>query len=264
MSATPLKNKRVLITRTKTQAKHFAEKISNLGGEPVIIPLISIVSAANEEPLISAMKNIQHFDWLVLTSQNGVDAFFSVFNREHIKNEQIKGLKIAVVGSKTMQAVENIGLGAHLMPEHHYTAEALAEALLGKVKKGERVLMARGNLARNVLPENLMKNGIDVVDVIAYETIMNTEGQNELIKELHEEKLDVITFTSSSTVNHFVQLVKEIDWKTKLRSVCLAAIGPITASTMRHHGLTPDVVAKINTTDGLLDEVISYLNSEAL
>lgn len=258
MSSKPLEGKRILITRTKSQAKRFAENIRDLGGEPVVIPLISIVPPENQQPMLDAVRRIEQFDWLVLTSQNGVKAFFSVLEKEKIAKDQLTHIKIAVVGTKTKQAVENFGFQAYLIPEQHFTAEALIDALLGKIKKGEHVLMARGNLARDLLPEKLNEHGLHVVDVVAYETKLNQEGQKELIEEINNESLDVITFTSSSTVNHFVELLNKIDWKNKLKSTCLAAIGPITANTMNKYEIPPDVVAKVNTTEGLLEEIIHY------
>lgn len=257
-----IKGKRILITRAKSQAESFANKIKTAGGIPVVIPLIAIVPPKQITPLREAVHHLQSYDWLVLTSQNGVEAFFSMIRSEEIPSEFVKRLKIAVVGEKTREPVVAHGFEAHVIPDTDYTAEALVEELLKKIKPGDRIVMARGNLARDVLPRSLRERGFDVHDVVAYETVMNEQAREELIKEVLSEQLDAIAFTSSSTVNHFVRLLGQTNWRNKLINTCLAAIGPITEKTMRKHGLYPDVVAKLNTIDGILHEIEAFFKEK--
>lgn len=262
MSAKPLEGKRILITRAKAQAANFANQIRALGGIPVVIPLIKIHHPTDRTPLVEAVNDMRSFDWLVFTSQNGVKAFFSIVHTEKIPSEWLDNMKIAVVGEKTREPVEVQGFDAHVIPAGDYTAEALADELLKHVKRGERVLFPKGNLARDVLPDSLRQRGIHVEDVVAYETGMNEEAQADLATEVTSERLDVIAFTSPSTVNHFVTLLDSVDWRSKINQTCLAAIGPITERAMHKHGLTPNVVANLNTTEGLLQEVVQFLNNE--
>lgn len=261
-SAKPLEGKRVLITRAKVQAESFANHVRALGGIPVVIPLITIIPPKSVTPFVESVNDMQAFDWLVFTSQNGVEAFFSIARSEEIPPEWLDNMKIAVVGEKTREPVIAHGYDAHVIPAGDFTAEALADELLKHVQRGERVLFPRGNLARDVLPQSLRERGIDVQDVVAYETGINDSAQAELVAEVTAERLDVIAFTSPSTVNHFVALLGSLNWRSKLQQTCLAAIGPITEQAMHKHGLMPDVVAKLNTTDGLLNEIVQYLKNE--
>ncbi len=258
MKSKPLKGKRILITRAKPQAQQFANKVRTLGGIPVVIPLLTIGSPNNVAPMIDSLSRIQQFDWLVLTSQNGVKAFFSLYEELGIHPEKLLKLKIAVVGTKTLEAVVAHGYAGHLIPEGDFTAEALVEALLQKLRRGERVLMARGNLARDVLPDCLRQNGMYVEDVIAYETIINEKAQPDLVYEVIDRTVDAIAFTSSSTVTHFIELLNGYNWREAITNTCLAAIGPITERTMLDNQLTPGVIASVNTTDGLLEEMTAY------
>lgn len=258
MKSKPLKGKRILVTRAKPQAQQFANKVRALGGIPVVIPLLTIRPPNNVDPLIDSLSRIQQFDWLVLTSQNGVRAFFSIYRELGINPKKILELKIAVVGTKTLEAVVAHGYDGHLIPEGDFTAEALVEALLQKLRRGERVLMARGNLARDILPDCLRQNGMYVEDVVAYETIINKNAQSDLVYEVIDRTVDGIAFTSSSTVTHFIELLNHYHWRAAIADTCLAAIGPITEKTMLANQLIPDVVASVNTTDGLLEDMTAY------
>lgn len=258
----PLEGKRILVTRAKAQAERFAASIRKLGGIPVVIPLIRIARPKDVAPLVEAINEIQSFDWLVFTSQNGVKAFFSFMRSEKISAAQLERLNIAVVGEKTRDAVHAYGCLAKVIPSGEYTAESLAAEFLRHVKRGERVLFPRGNLARDVLPKTLREHGVCVHDVIAYETGINEEVRHELQSEVIEGRLDAIAFTSPSTVDHFVTLLHSVNWRSKAAEICLAAIGPITEQMMKKHGLQPHVVAKLNTTDGLLQAIVEFFEKE--
>lgn len=260
-NAKPLEGKRVLVTRAKAQAERFARHIRNLGGSPVVIPLIKIARPNDVTLLVKAIHKLEAYDWLVFTSQNGVETFFSIVREENIPSEWIEKRKIAVVGEKTREPVNRYGYDARVIPSGSYTAESLSAELLKHVKPGERVLFPRGNLARDVLRESLRKHDIHVHDIVAYETRINEDAQTDLIAEVIDKKVDVIAFTSPSTVHHFVTLLDNEDWQASIQDTCLAAIGPITEQAMLKYGLLPNVVAKLNTTEGLLQDVVHYLKN---
>ena len=254
----PLASKRILITRARRQSKRFADQIEAYGGIPIVIPLITIQLPKEKTNVIAAIKRIETFDWLIFTSQNGVQAFFSIAQAERIPFESFQHAKIAVVGKSTENCLRRYGFEADVVPEGEYTAESLAEKLVKRIETNERVLFARGDLARDVLIKSLQKRGIDIVDIVVYENTMNRDVQPDLIAEITNHHIDAVTFTSPSTVNCFVEMLEDIDWRNKLKDTCFAAIGPITERAMLRHGIHPDVVAQTNTTEGLVSALIRY------
>lgn len=257
----PLAGKRILITRAKEQAQDFAQQIKALGGIPIVIPLLSIQSPRDLAPVKRAIRRLDTFNWLVLTSQNGVHRFFQFVKQENGSIQRIGHLKIAVVGEKTLQTLQSYGVSADVVPRDEFTAEALLDCLLPQLEKGDRLLLARGNLARTILPDRLRNNGMEVVDIAIYETVTNRDGQHELRHLLAEKRLDAVAFTSSSTAKHFIHFVEDLDWKRN-DHLCLAAIGPITANTMTDLGIAPTVVAEKNTTEGLIEAIARYFKAK--
>lgn len=254
----PLAGKRILITRARSQAKRFADQIEAFGGIPIVIPLITIQLPADKTAAIASLKQIETFDWLIFTSQNGVKSFFSIAQAQQIPIESFQHVKIAVVGKSTENCLRRYGFEADVVPEGEYTAESLAEKLVNQVQKNERVLFARGDLARDVLIKTLQDHGIDIVDIIVYENTMNRVVQSDLIQAITNHHIDAITFTSPSTVNCFVEMLEDIDWRNRLKNTCFAAIGPITEQAMLRHGIEPDVIAKKNTTEGLVSALVEH------
>lgn len=254
----PLAGKRILITRAREQSKRFSEQIETYGGIPVVIPLITIQLPADKTAVIAALKQIETFHWLIFTSQNGVKSFFSVAQAQKIPFDSFEHVKIAVVGKSTEHCLRRYGFEADIVPDGEFTAESLAEKLVNQIQTNERVLFARGDLARDVLIKTLQNHGIDIVDVVVYENTMNRDVQADLIQEITNHRIDAVTFTSPSTVSYFVEMLEDIDWKNRLKDTCFAAIGPITEQAMLRLGIEPDVVAKKNTAEGLVSALIEY------
>ena len=191
-----------------------------------------------------------------------MQAFFSIAQAQQIPIESFQHIKIAVVGKATENCLRQYGFRADIVPQGEYTAESLAEELVNRVQKHERILFARGDLARDVLIRTLQKCGIDIVDIVVYENVMNRDVQPDLIAEITNHHIDAVTFTSPSTVNYFIKMLEEIDFKKHLNDTCWAAIGPITERAMLRHGIEPDVVAKKNTTEGLVSALIEYFSTK--
>lgn len=244
-----LRGKRVLVTREKAQAKALSQTLERYGAIPVELPLIRIVRAKQAD------HNLLHewhtFDWIVFTSQNGVKYFF-----EAVKDAQPPAWpKVAAVGEKTAKALQKRNVVVDLIP-NEFVAENLAEALKSLLSAHARVLLVKGNLARDTLREQL-SNIADVTDWIVYETTMNEEAKPQLIALLQQRMIDVVTFTSSSTVHSFAHAIAGED--INLSFVTIACIGPITKQTALDLGIPVHVCPHTYTIDAMVEEINQYL-----
>ncbi|MCT8137488.1 uroporphyrinogen-III synthase [Anaerobacillus sp. CMMVII] len=169
--------------------------------------------------------------------------------------------KIAVVGNKTEDALETYGLNADLLPEL-FVAESLAESLVKVLKKSECVLIPRGNLARNVIPKKLREHDIYVKELDVYETVIDEKSKDQLYKAIKNQEIDVVTFTSSSTVDNFVELLAGTNFRNYLEPIIFASIGPITTRTMMKHDLPVHVQPKEYTIEAMLNGVMEKLRED--
>ena len=249
---------RVLVGRARHQASALSAGLKELGAEVLEIPFIEIRPARSYKPFDSALKNISKYEWLILTSVNGVEALEARLKRLKMSPQALAKLKIAAIGPSTRAAVEKLGLKVHIVPKQ-YVAESVVESLRGSVE-GNRVLLARAKVARDVIPSELRKMGARVDVVEAYETVVPKSSQKEIRALMSDPKLrpDVITFTSSSTVRNFVQLLgdktrgQECPRHTDLNGIQFASIGPITSATLRELGLPVHIEAREYTVPGLV------------
>ena len=166
--------------------------------------------------------------------------------------------KICAIGSATAKALQGYGIIADVVPAE-FRAEGILAALEGKVSTEDKVLLPRAAEARNVLPEELGRKGIDVTVVPAYETVAGEADGSEICRQLSEGEIDVITFTSSSTVKNLAKILGE-GAAELINSVKTAAIGPVTAATCREQGIRVDIEAKEYTIDGLVDGLVEALS----
>ncbi|MHB0977102.1 MAG: uroporphyrinogen-III synthase [Candidatus Aquicultorales bacterium] len=252
----PLRDKRVLVTRAGAQAKALSGAISELGGIPVEIPLIKTVPPRSYEALDRAIDRLPAgYDWLVFTSANAVRFFAERLEALGKGPEAIQGLKVASIGPVTSRVAKKHGLTPTYQPEEA-VAESVVEGFKGLGVEGERFLIPRAEVARDVIPEGLRSMGaiVDVVD--AYRTIPNEESGRELRRLIAEEEIDVLTFTSSSTVKNFVALLHEEHLKAVER-LTVAVIGPVTAKTAQELGIHVDVIPDEYTVDGMVKALAS-------
>ena len=202
------------------------------------------------------MKRISEYDWLILTSVNGADAFWERLHKLGFDSNRLKHLKVAAIGPATARAIERHGLQVNVVPKQ-YVAESVVASLRRKVQ-GKRVLLARARLARDVIPRELTKltARVDVVEV--YQTIIPRSSRKKLIAALNDadRRPHIITFTSSSTVKNFVALLGEAP--RQLEDVSLASIGPVTSSTLRQLGLPVHIEADEYTIPGLVDAIVRH------
>lgn len=254
----PLFGKRVLVTRSRSQASVLSEKIESLGGEPWEFPTIEITDPDDYGPMDQAIDDIGRFDWLILTSVNGVQYFFDRMRLKKKDIRSLKGIKICAIGPKTREEIEKYGIFCEFMPEE-FVAEAIIEGLKDEAMAGKKVLLPRADIARKVLPDTLRAMGAEVTETVAYKTISGA-GNAELLKEMLEGKrIHILTFTSSSTVKNFVKKLDAANLTELLQGTVVACIGPITANTARELGLKVDIEAKEYTIDGMLAAILTYL-----
>lgn len=253
----PLFGKRVLITRTREQASKLSKALAELGAEVIEIPTIEVKPLLTEN-IFESIKNISSYDWLIFTSENGIKYFFEALSYLKLDLRILGGVKIAVIGPATKNALFSRGLYADLMPEKNYTQEGLCEAFSKIEIENKRILIVRAKKAREFLPEILQKRGARVEILPIYETIKPLDSLEKLKEVIHN--LDIITFTSSSTVDNFFELLKE-GQLTLSHDTLFASIGPITTETLKRYGYPPQITAKEYTVPGLVSAIVEYFQS---
>jgi uroporphyrinogen-III synthase len=263
-TAALLSGVRVLVGRARHQASALSSGLRGLGAEVLEIPFIEIRKPRSYKALDEALKNLTEYDWLILTSVNGVDALWERLRKLHLGGKPMRHLKIAAIGPATRQAIEQHGVKVNVVPKE-YVAESVVASLRRKVK-GKRVLLARAKVARDVIPRELRKLGARVDVVEAYETVIPATSRQRLRAALRSRRgrPDWITFTSSSTVRNFVELLGGKRGRGRPRHmgnedyrVRLASIGPVTSSTLRELGLPVDIEAAEYTIPGLIKAISS-------
>lgn len=254
----PLFGKRVLITRTREQAGALAEAIAALGGEPWEFPTIRVLPPENWDAVDGALQRLDTYDWVIFTSANGV-RFFLARLKELGRDVRAFGpARLCAIGPKTQAALERAGLSVDTVPEL-YRAEAIAAALRDRILPGSRVLLPRADIARKVLAEALKGIGAEVTEVAVYRTVPVTEDAAPVREALEKGEIDVVTFTSSSTVRNFVSLLGPADAPSLLNRCLVASIGPVTSQAARDCGIRVDVEAKQYTIEGLVEAISTHM-----
>ncbi|MEH7223069.1 uroporphyrinogen-III synthase [Bacillus sp. JJ1566] len=258
----PLYGRTILNTRGKQQAAEFSKKILAAGGTPIEIPLLTFQKTEDSTIIEETIKNLSTYEWLIFTSKNGVDSFFDFYGQVVNKvGKKIQMPKIAVVGTKTEKALLSKGYKPELVPDE-FIAEGLFESLRPYVQQGVRFLLARGNLSRSYLVDELTKSGAVATDLIVYETVGDTREKARLIKLLKEKQIDIITFTSPSTVKQFYKMVEQTEWEDWTKQVIFACIGPETKKAAEQLHIPIHICPKNYTTDHLLTEIIDFLQAQ--
>ena len=245
----PLFGKKILVTRAREQASKFSKKLKTFGATCLEIPTIKIVDPSDKyQALDSAINDINSYEFIIFTSVNGVKNFFERLKLKNLDSRALYNAKIVVIGKATAEKLSEYGVTADFMPKE-FRAESVLELLKDNVE-GKKVLIARAEEAREILPEELKKYGAKVEVVSAYKTISDIEHNVEF------DDIDMITFTSSSTVKNFV----EAFGITPLKKSKVAVIGPITESTLKSYNINADIVAEEYTIDGLIQSILNYIS----
>jgi len=266
----PLFGKRVVVTRTREQASELVNLLENCGAECLEFPTISLEPVDSYETLDRALAEIDTYQWILFTSINAVDYFFKRLFDLGKDVRYLKGPMIAAVGKVTAEALANRGIKADLLPEE-FTGDGLAETLIKRGVKGLRFLIPRALKAREILPESLNRAGAEVTVAPVYQNVLPASSTGEQLKEelslaLQEKTVDMVTFTSSSTVKNFATLmgIKTPEEMRELMSgVAVATIGPVTGKTAENLGLKIDVQPTEYTIPNLVDSIVTYFTSRA-
>lgn len=259
-SSLALQGRRILVTRSRSQASELVSKIEQLGGTTIEFPVIRIIPAMAQKPLEQAIHDLQKFDWILFTSTNGVDFFAEKLEQMGLSFSDLKA-KMGAVGPKTAEVMAKWGKTTDIIADD-YQASGFLAVLSDVIHPGEYVLLPRGNMAKADLPEGLSSRGIHVTEVVVYENVMSSERSEEVLALLKNRQLDAITFTSSSTVVNFCKLLKKESITDLLAGVKVACIGPVTAATAKDLGVRIDAVAKEYTIDGLVQELCHFYETE--
>jgi uroporphyrinogen-III synthase len=256
VSLLPLAGRRVLVTRAAHQAGKLSEWLRALGAEPVEVPVLEIRPPESFTAMDAALADLSGYDWLILTSANTVRALAERAVQQGIVLSQSAELKVAAVGEATAEAGRQVGLSITMVPEP-FVAESLILALAGKVKN-KKILLLRAAVARDLIP-NALRDAGGVVDVVkAYRNVL-PENAAPLLRTALSQGLDAATFTSSSSVQHLLQVAQAAGVAWPLEEVKAASIGPITSQTLRESGWEPAVEAIRSDISGLIDALTRLL-----
>jgi uroporphyrinogen III methyltransferase / synthase len=255
----PLFGKRVLITRAGQQSASFESLLYEHGAMPILFPTIEIKPIINNKKLSGAISRIKDFDWIIFTSVNGVDIFFRKLQTLGLDSRAMANAKVGAIGPATCKALAGHGITPDYVPAI-YTGHGLIEGLKRKRLYGKRILLPRADIADDEITKGLVSLKAEVAEVAVYRTVRPVYDKIEMKKVLFQGKVDIITFTSSSTVTNFAAVLsrKEI---LRIRSK-IACIGPKTAETAAKAGFTIDVSARKQTMPGLLEAMEDYFRED--
>jgi len=256
----PLFGKKIVVTRSRQQSSEFVEKLEALGAEAVEMPTIRIADPRDFGPLDEAIDRIEIFDWIVFTSVNAVGRFADRLLERGRDIRDLKGIKLCAIGSATAEKVRSFHIRVDLIPPK-YVAESVVEALQKEnAVKGKKFLLPRADIARSLLPDEIEKLGGEAVEVDVYQTVIEDTADEDVIQRLLEGDIDMVTFTSSSTVRNFAQIVgKERLEKIKSKTQ-FASIGPITTQTAEEFGISIFAEASQHDIPGLVEALLAHLN----
>ena len=251
----PLAGTRILVGRARHQAGSLSASLRSLGASVIEIPFIEIRKPQSYRPLDDALKNIRNYDWLILTSANGVEAMWERLRKLRITRRNLKHLQIAAIGPATKKAIVKHGLKVKMVPEE-YVAESVVKGLRDKVN-GKRVALIRAKVARDVIPEELRAAGAEVDVVEAYETVAPEKSRARLraLMKSAARRPHVVTFTSSSTAKNFAELLGKVKTDS-LSRVQFASIGPVTSATLRDLQMPVAIEAREFTMGGLIRAIV--------
>ena len=248
----PLFGKRILVTRAEHQANELSRLLMELGAIPVEMPVIKIGPPRTWKKLDQAIMNLRSYGWIIFTSVNAVEVFWKRLYALELDSRWLDDTKIGAIGPVTARALEEKGIRPDYLPEI-YTSQGFLAGLKKKDIAGHRVLLPRADIAGNELAEGLIKLGAEVHQVTAYKTAPTKKGVSQGKQMLLKGKIDVITFTSASTVNSLLAILGQ-KWEV-IKRAKLAGIGPNTATVLAQKGLKADIVAKEHTIPGLVEAI---------
>jgi uroporphyrinogen III methyltransferase/synthase len=257
----PLWGKTVVVTRSREQASKLVELLAAAGARCLEIPTLEIGPPDDFAPLDKALPHIEDFHWIVFTSANGVAAFMARLFGRGKDVRALGGARLAAIGPATAEALKSYGLIPDVIPKS-FVAEDLAAALAPHISAGTRVLLARAQVAREVLPETLAKMGAKIEVAPVYKARPPAALPPEADAAIREGRIDVLTFTSSATVHNFAALLGKERFQALAAKAVVASIGPITSATLNEYGITPQIQSDFYTIPALAGAVADYFGGE--
>jgi uroporphyrinogen III methyltransferase/synthase len=254
----PLLGKRIVVTRTRKQASVLSSKLRALGAHVIELPTIRIEPPSDLREFAELVQDAHVYDWIVFTSANGVEAFFNIFFKLYDDAREIGGARIATIGPATAQRVKDFHLHVDLQPEEFVAEDVVREFKKQGSIENLKLLLVRAEKARDVLPKEFSALGAIVDEALAYRTVPEKRDTSGARQQLAKDGADLITFTSSSTVENFLAL--GLPWPKGMQ---VASIGPITSKTARDNGLKIDVEAKRHDIDGLVEAISDFFARKA-
>ncbi len=261
----PLFSKKIIVTRTREQASELVAGLEEFGANCLEYSTIHIKPVDSYAVLDDELERLKEYHWILFTSLNGVKYFFERLYSKGMDARDMKGPEIAVVGKSTADFLLQYGLNADLIPST-FTGEGLAEALLDQGIEGRNILIPRALCAREILPETLRGAGAQVTVAPVYQNCPAEGDKENLREELENGGVEMITFTSSSTVRNFLAMIdveNQKELQEILAGIKIAAIGPITAKTVTDNGLLVDVQPEEYTIEGLIQAIVDYYSGES-
>ncbi|WP_318508166.1 uroporphyrinogen-III synthase [Bacillus sp. T3] len=251
----PLQGKTILVPRGKGQAKPFSDLVRQYGGVPVEIPLIAFRPVPKNDELMEIINKLSTYDWIIFTSNVTIETFFKIAGDKAFSLLP----KVAVIGVRTKQILEDRGIPVEFTPSE-YVAEGFLREFMPLVHPGMKVLIPKGNLARDIIATTLSEAGAIVTESIIYETYAPEDSKSKLVEMLKKNELNVLAFTSPSTIDHFMEIVTESNLEDKLHSCLVACIGPVSTLKAQELGLTVHVSPANYTIKDMLLALIDLLN----
>lgn len=270
----PLQGKTILVTRAASQSETFCAQLQQLGATVLSMPALEIGPPTSWQPLDQAITHLQDFDWVLLTSTNGVDAFWHRLLHQGQDVRSLAGLQIAVVGRKTADYLEQRGLKPDFVPTHYVADNLATELLAGEDLSGLKMLFPRVETGgRDALVAALTTRGAALVEVPAYESRRPAQVDPLIVRALQNRTVDAVTFASSKTVQYFCQLLDQAvmaqpgtttpTWQAWLAGSCITSIGPQTSATCQQYLGRVDVEAQEYTLDGLTQALMARWSAQA-
>ena len=259
----PLFGKRIVLTRALAQAAEFARLLAAYGAEAIVAPTIKMVPPPSWEALDQAIARLGSYSWLIFTSVNGITPFMERLKEARKDARALAHLRIGAIGPRTAEALAGYGLSADLIPSE-FQAEGMVDAMSRYDLQGVKILIPRAEVARELLPEQLRMKGASVDVVPVYRTVLPEVVLTRLKEQLEKGVIDVVTFTSSSTVSNFVALVGGTQEACRLGAkTIIACIGPVTGRTAEEYGLSVTIMPAENTVPALAQAIVRFYSEGA-
>ena len=253
-----LTGRKIVITRPSDQQEEFAGMLSSLGAETIRFPVIAIAPPDSWDAADRAIENIKKYDWIIFTSVNGVISFADrLITLQKDVSETLNDIMICAIGLKTAEVVELYGLEVDFIPDE-FRAEAVADGFKEMGSPGRNVLLPRAQVGREILPKELVRMGMQVDVIPVYKAVLPDTDALRLRKMLRDREIDVVTFTRSSCVKNFLEIIGMDQYKMLLTGVKIACISPVTEDTVRKYDLSVDIIPDRYTVADLARAIARY------